>query len=709
MGCLIGISSLVALSGTSLSAYTLHLDSIHHLSIDTPLLYHAGDNPEWSQFHYDDKDWSKTHPLSKINEWKDFNGIGWFRMYIIVDSTLHNQPLGLQVQQLTGALQVFWNGNAVYSWGNPAAKKAKEKLVSSGPLPLKLQIAPRDTQILAIRYSNHWAFHKYQNTGKTYKGFNLTLGSYTHMLDRIQPSISEDNMIIGYTLFGFFVAIGISFLIFFSFNPSKINALFFSVFSLLNGLIFLLMLWDTDKSWISPHLHHYAGNLLTYSLPLYFTTLSGMLYFSFYRGIKKMFLVTVGLSLLCILSAFFRFQNYFSNALIIIYLSTLIWVLLDSFRIIGLAIYRKKPGSWIIGGGALGLLLFLFWGLTSLFLSYLLTGITTFSFSNIWALIIPLGAILSIPLSMSLYLAKDYAWTNQKRVQEEQEKQEILANQKENLQRQVQAKTKELQNKNEILEEHNREILASIKYASQLQQAILPDNKTLNELLGQHFILYYPRDVVSGDFYWVAKVKGKIIFSVADCTGHGVPGAFMSMMGNDLLNHIVLEGHELRPQYILSHLDEDVTQTLQQEGGIEEMRDGMDMALCVWDPGHQKLWFAGAKNDLYLVRNGQLKEYKASRFPVGGYFENKSFEQQEIQLQKSDTLFLFSDGYPDQFGGPKGKKYMKGRFKKLLTQHAHLPIDEQHKLIDEELARWMENEEQVDDISVLGLKIPSTP
>ncbi len=220
-------------------------------------------------------------------------------------------------------------------------------------------------------------------------------------------------------------------------------------------------------------------------------------------------------------------------------------------------------------------------------------------------------------------------------------------------------------------------------------------------------MFYQPCDVVSGDFYWVARTDQYVIYTVADCTGHGVPGGFMSMIGNDLLNHIVLENGITQPKTILERLDEGIIKSLKQKGESEEVHDGMDMALCRWQPEQNQLLFAGAKNPLYLVRKGELQEYKANRFPIGGYFENKSFSEQEVKVQQGDTLYLFSDGYPDQFGGPRGKKFKKKRFKRLLAEIEKKEMGQQKKELGKTIEDWMEqhDEEQIDDICVLGVRI----
>jgi ligand-binding sensor domain-containing protein/serine phosphatase RsbU (regulator of sigma subunit) len=278
---------------------------------------------------------------------------------------------------------------------------------------------------------------------------------------------------------------------------------------------------------------------------------------------------------------------------------------------------------------------------------------------------------------------------------------------KQTLERQVRERTAHIREQKEEIETINQDLTNSINYAKRIQEAILPPAEELDHYFEDSFILFYPRDVVSGDFYWTARVNGSVIFTVVDCTGHGVPGAFMSMIGNDLLNHTITEAHQLQPQKILQQLDQGVQQALRQKGQSEEMKDGMDLALCRWDTKKHELVFAGAHNPLYRLRDGELKEIKGDPYPIGGYFKEKSFSEKKVSVQAGDQLYLFSDGYPDQFGGPRGKKFMYKRFKQLLVEIHEKPMDQQQEILGRTIKDWMAEgqEEQLDDICVMGVRI----
>jgi phosphoserine phosphatase RsbU/P len=259
---------------------------------------------------------------------------------------------------------------------------------------------------------------------------------------------------------------------------------------------------------------------------------------------------------------------------------------------------------------------------------------------------------------------------------------------------------------NESLQKAYTEIEDSIHYASRIQNAILPPDDYLKKVIPNAFFYYKPRDIVSGDFYWVAAKNGKVIVSAVDCTGHGVPGAFMSIVGNNQLNYALNVENETQPSEILRILDEGVTATLRQTKN-ESVQDGMDLAMVTIDRESRRVQYSGAFNPLILVRKGELQKFKADRVPIGGHIleVKKSFTNHEFIYEEGDVLYIFSDGYADQFGGPKGGKYMTGRFVKFIQSIADQPIDQQYNLLDREIAEWMGDEAQVDDILVIGMRL----
>ncbi|AFM02700.1 putative periplasmic ligand-binding sensor domain protein [Bernardetia litoralis DSM 6794] len=253
----------------------------------------------------------------------------------------------------------------------------------------------------------------------------------------------------------------------------------------------------------------------------------------------------------------------------------------------------------------------------------------------------------------------------------------------------------------------NKNITASINYASRIQRAMLPPIKEIKSSFDEAFVLWLPRDVVSGDFYWFTKIKDKTFIAAVDCTGHGVPGACMSMIGNDMLNHIVLGKEITDPSLILLHLHEQVSLVLRQSE--TQNQDGMDMALCVYDHTSKTMSFAGAKNPLYYIQNKKLNYIAGAKSPIGGrWSRNESdriFKTHTIQINEPTTFFLCTDGYQDQFGGKKGKKLMKKTMKSLFAEIAEVKDDKQKEKLENYFFDWKKEEEQVDDVLVMGFKV----
>jgi serine phosphatase RsbU (regulator of sigma subunit) len=282
------------------------------------------------------------------------------------------------------------------------------------------------------------------------------------------------------------------------------------------------------------------------------------------------------------------------------------------------------------------------------------------------------------------------------------------------LEQKVKERTQEIVRQKEIVEQKNKDITDSINYAKNIQEAILPDIKEFQKIFNESFILYKPRDIVSGDFFWLNIKRNKIFVTAADCTGHGVPGAFMSILGISFLNEIVnnadVDGEidKLSAAEVLNRLRAAIIDALHQKGIEGEQKDGMDMSLCLLEIKDNKMYlqFAGANNPLYIVRNGELLEYKPDKMPIGYYFKKQDFTNNEIEIKEDDFLYMFSDGYADQFGGPKGKKFKYRKLKDLFTEIYNKPATEQQAILELTINKWMGNHEQIDDILIIGIKIP---
>jgi len=265
----------------------------------------------------------------------------------------------------------------------------------------------------------------------------------------------------------------------------------------------------------------------------------------------------------------------------------------------------------------------------------------------------------------------------------------------------------EIETKNQELEVLYKHVTDSIKYAKRIQEAILPPDSLVKRVLPNSFVLYKPKDIVSGDFYWIDEKDGKTMFAAVDCTGHGVPGAFMSIVGYNILKHSVNNNNFTTPSLILDALNEGVSETLHHGHEESQAKDGMDLSFCTIDYKNMELQYAGAFNPLYIIRDGELMQTKADKFPIGLFLgeEKKKFTNHTFKLKSGDMIYIFSDGYADQFGGPNGKKFMANHFRDLLLDvHKH-PIDKQKEILNKTIEEWRGPLDQVDDILVIGVKI----
>lgn len=272
----------------------------------------------------------------------------------------------------------------------------------------------------------------------------------------------------------------------------------------------------------------------------------------------------------------------------------------------------------------------------------------------------------------------------------------------------IKERTAEVVAQKEVIEEKNNDIMDSIMYAQKIQRALLPPEDDLSKLNLDGFILFLPRDFVSGDFYWIGNKGNKVITVAADCTGHGVPGAFMSMLGVAFLNNIIGAQGIVKASDILNELRSEVIAALKQKGQEGEQKDGMDLALHVIDYENMKLEFAGANNPLILLRDNEVIQFKADRMPIGIHDRaGEPFQNQEFELKKGDVLYTFSDGFQDQFGGPKNKKFMIKKLKELFLEIYQKPMDEQKHILEKAFFDWIipYGAEQIDDVIVIGVRI----
>ncbi len=278
----------------------------------------------------------------------------------------------------------------------------------------------------------------------------------------------------------------------------------------------------------------------------------------------------------------------------------------------------------------------------------------------------------------------------------------------ENQQKELISLNKHLENKvkerTRQLEEKNNEILAGIRYAKKIQDGILPDFESLHHWFEDSFLLHRPLDLLSGDFFWCSRVDNKLVISVVDCTGHGVPGALMSIVGNDLLNDIIMLQGITDPGQILNLLNDGVNRVLKQKD--TGLRDGMDMSLCVLDMESKQIHFSGAVNPLYYVKDENVHTLEANRWSIGDIrIANNHYETATLNMDEIDVLYMSTDGYFDQFGGDEDRKFSSRRFLQLIGENSSKPMLEQSSLLNSAIDNWKQEKNQIDDIMVLGIRL----
>lgn len=326
-------------------------------------------------------------------------------------------------------------------------------------------------------------------------------------------------------------------------------------------------------------------------------------------------------------------------------------------------------------------------------------------------LLVIVGLILILILSFGIILLYYYSLKRSRKLTAALDERRIL----------LEKQSLELKDQREELRHQKEEIISSINYAKYIQSSLLPQEEQLQSLLGEHLVIYKPKDIVSGDFYWISNIENVTVVAAVDCTGHGVPGAFMSMLGTALLNEIVNKEYITHPGVILRHLRKEVIHSLQQKGERGEQKDGMDIALCTIDFENMKLQFAGANNPLYLIRKVNLPgagmmrcelggdellyEIKGDLMPIGISDRMDNFAFHEIDIFKGDTLYIFSDGFPDQFGGLGNRKFGYRKFREQLLKNNSKSLTENKIILEKVLSEWMGDNSQIDDILVIGFRI----
>ncbi|MGZ3863925.1 MAG: PP2C family protein-serine/threonine phosphatase [Bacteroidia bacterium] len=663
--------------------------------------YNPSDRYVFALKDYDDSKWKLFSPDMVFENDSVFKGLGWFRLHYKIEQKDIGKPFMLSFTHL-GASEIFNDGKLLDVFGVVSAKGPDEE-ISMDPSEKYLPIAVADTleHVIAVRFSNQHAgiyFEKFENPDS---GFRMSVFRGEE-LPRLQQMKQISRMVfVGLSMF--LLALSLVHLMIFLFERSRRFNLYHSIFVLSLSFVFLVPVlrnYTSSVIW-NLRLEHYSEVLV----PTFFFFIMILLYNLFEKKFNRFFYIFAGVYILSIITRYFISRDFAG-----IFYITLIFMTYFSSLIISIkAIRQNFRGAKIVGVGVLAVTVF--------FILSIVSGIV---FKNSALFVIPclILCILSLPFSMSIYLAFDFAKANEtlktqivqiqdlseKALHEEAEKKQILENQNQMLETQVKERTAEITAQKEIIEEKNKDITDSINYAKRIQDATLVSKEIKYRLFPNAFVLFKPKDIVSGDFYWFAGKDGRRLISVCDCTGHGVPGALMSMIGNNLLNKVVNEKAITAPDQILIELDKELRLTLKKDEN-PSAKDGMDVALLSFK-SESEMEYAGANRPLWIIRNGQLEEIKATKISIGGdrYGADIQFKNHEVQLQKGDTVYISSDGFADQFNNAD-KKLMTRRFKEILLSIQHLEMAEQEKYLDEFIEKWKGGLEQTDDILVIGIRV----
>ena len=676
------------------------------IKFDNPWKKKEGDDSTWAALDYDDSNWEIFNKDSARSV-NSQGSVKWFRMRFPGDSTLTGVPLALYIRQFGSAADVYLDGKFLKSYGKVGHDKASEQAeFSVNPKPYAIVFTDRKDHVFALRYSD---FNKASAKASGYNigsSFNL---SVKNLNDEI-VEISDPSQYIPFAFFAaIFLTLAVLHFIMFIFYRQRITNLYYSLYCL--GIFLITyytyyIITSTDYASITA-----LSKTARIIAPVLVIPLVAMLHNIFYRKFLKIFWFLLILYVVSLVGIFLNSTEVSTVGVVLLFFIAVIEII----RVIIKSLRKRKDGAWIF---AMVILLAPALGILSSFLpeEIMLFGIKTEV--NTGAIVL-CSFVLGLPFSMTLYLARDFARISkklnvqlieitelsEKTIQQEKEKKHILENQKSELELKVVERTQEVYQQKEVIELKNREITASLVYAKRIQSAILPDIRLIYKTLDQSFILYIPKDIVSGDFYGFAQKNDKVIIAAADCTGHGVSGAFMSMIGTSLLNHVINERNITKPSVILDELNQEVITTLKQKES--ESNDGMDISICAFDLKNNTVEYAGANRPLWLVRNNELIHFRPDKFPIGGLqIEHiDKFKNHEISLQKDDTIYLFSDGYADQFGGDRGKKMMVKRFKNTVLSIQNKTMEEQGQYLKAFFEEWKSNNEQVDDVLVIGIRI----
>ena len=602
------------------------------------------------------------------------------------------------------------------SYGTVSVNEEKEELVSSRIQRVFYPFIPGKDYLIAIRYSNHHFAESFDDRGENAFGLKIKIEESDDLFDELFSS-TLSSLTFGIIISVFFFSLSfVHFVIYLYYKEEKAN-LYYAFFCLAASTLAGASVVRTFAYYDD------IGNILSITVALapalIFTLLPFMLRSFFKLKFPKWYYSFTAL-FICIIFLMFIYMPLWGGAYFVLVTASVI----ETIRSIIIAIKQKIKGVKIIG---IGTSFFLILIIAILFFIVFRINTTTSHYElGLVFLFLILLSIFSIPVSITIFLSYQISLTNRsltqklveveklskQTIEQEKEKQKILENQKSLLEEQVLERTYEITEQKKIIEEKNKDIIDSINYAKRIQTAILPEINFFKSVFKDSFIIYHPRDIVSGDFYYVTEINDLKILFIADCTGHGVPGALMSMVGSNLIHKIIHENKILEPKEILQTLHIELRQALKQDQNDSQNRDGMDAAIVVLKGN--ELHYSGANRSLlYFNKTNELCEVKPTKTAIGGSHISKiEIVQHVLNCNEIKEFYLFSDGFADQFGGVNssdkhaaGKKLMVSRFKNWLSETLNYTLNDKEVFLNSEFNKWKGNLEQVDDVCVICVRL----
>lgn len=696
---LLVVSKLISATNITLNGKSISITdkaSDVYFQLDDNWRFSIGDNPEWAKPDFEFSKWDTLYLPLCIKSLQPFGYKGnvWFRTTFLVKQDMVSKPISLLIQQF-GASEIYIDGKLIHQLGKIGNSTSSEEAFNPHNIPISFAVDSVGLHTIAVRYSNH---NKMNDVETELDAFDLNMikAEVTETISTA-TNISKLSNCIG---IGIFLTLSIINFILFLFYKRDIANLYYSLFSIAMTITFTLNVVNYScNSTYSAFLIQEIKSIFLFISNFF---LVALVHSFIYNHTSKRLKVILAITIIGIVLVFINSQlaeilsNMFNVYCVVDIIITVVkaiakkynltkkhrnifWLIIVSVIIIGcLGYFIDHSIPFIV----LGLLLLVF--------------------------VIPIaGMIFIIPLYMTIRHARSFAVTNasleEQLIQVKElsaktiEKKKMLETENERLEQMVNIRTAELAQK-------NNEIKDSINYAQRIQNAMLTDKAEINQTLKNCFILFKPKDIVSGDFYFYTKKENTVFIAAADCTGHGVPGALMSMIGAEKLMGIVNEYSN--PSDILFYLNQGIKSSLKQTEQGTSTKDGMDIALTAIDLNTFNVNYSGANRPIWIIKNGstEIEEIKATKKAIGGYTEgNQKFEQHNLQLQKGDTYYLFTDGFADQFGS-NGKKLMTKRFKEILLEIQHLSMQEQESYLNNFIENWKNGVEQIDDILVIGIR-----